>query len=164
MRVYRLCRSSWPVYDGEGAKLAGGRWNSKGNRVVYMSENRSLAVLEILAHLSDVLPDKYVFGSADLPDDLSPEFLVDRDLPEKWATLELEAQSETRRLGDDWLRRKSSVALSVPSVTSGERNFVLNPEHPQFRHVRFHDPIPFRFDVRLLRLPADPKSPGPRPQ
>jgi hypothetical protein len=37
--------------------------------VVYMSENRSLAVLEILVHLSDVLPDKYVLGSADLPDD-----------------------------------------------------------------------------------------------
>jgi len=66
MRVYRLCRSTWPVYDGEGAKRAGGRWNSRGNRVVYMSENRSLAVLEILAHLSDVFPDKYVLGSADL--------------------------------------------------------------------------------------------------
>jgi hypothetical protein len=37
-----------------------------------MSENRSLAVLEILVHLSDVLPDKYVPGSADLPDDVSP--------------------------------------------------------------------------------------------
>ena len=69
MRVYRLCRASYPPYDGEGARRAGGRWNSKGVRVVYMSENRSLAVLEILVHLSDVLPDKYVLGSADRPDD-----------------------------------------------------------------------------------------------
>ena len=43
-----------------------GRWNSKGNRAVYMSEKRSLAVVEILAHLSDGLPDKYVLGSAEL--------------------------------------------------------------------------------------------------
>ena len=159
MRVYRLCRSSWPPYDGEGAKRAGGRWNSKGNRVVYMSENRSLAVLEILAHLSDVLPDKFVLGSADIPDDISPEFLTDRDLREKWATLEVEEQGATRQLGDDWLQRKSSVALSIPSVTSGERNFLLNPEHPQFRDLRFHNPIPFKLDMRLLKMSADQIQP-----
>jgi RES domain-containing protein len=76
MRVYRLCRASYPPYDGEGARRGGGRWNSKGARVVYMSENRSLGVLEILVHLSDVLPDKYVLGSADLPDDVSPGILT----------------------------------------------------------------------------------------
>jgi hypothetical protein len=29
------------------------------------------------------------------------------------------------------------VVLAVPSVTSGERNFLLNPEHPQFRQIKF---------------------------
>ena len=52
MRVFRLCRANFPAYDGEGAYRVGGRWNSKGTRVLYMSENRSLAVLEILVHLS----------------------------------------------------------------------------------------------------------------
>jgi hypothetical protein len=42
--------------------------------------------------------------------------------------------------------------LAVPSVTSGERNFLPNPEHPQFRQIDFHDPVPFRFDIRLLRM------------
>ena len=164
MRAYRLCRSSWPPYDGEGAKRAGGRWNSKGNRVVYMSENRSLADLEILAHLSDVLPDKYVLGSVDIPDHISPDFLADRDLPAKWATLAVEQQGATRQLGDDWLMRKSSVVLSIPSVTSGERNFLLNLEHPQIRDLRFHSNVPFRFDARLLRMPADQiQSRKPRP-
>jgi RES domain-containing protein len=46
---------------------------------------------------------------------------------------------------------KSSVALAVPSVTSGERNILLNPEHPQFCQIDFHDPVPFRLDIRLLR-------------
>jgi hypothetical protein len=35
-----------------------------------MSENHSLAVLEVLVHLSGTLPDKYVLGSADIPDNL----------------------------------------------------------------------------------------------
>jgi RES domain-containing protein len=61
-----FCRAQYPPFDGEGASRAGGRWNSKSNRVIYTSENRSLAVLEILVHLSDVLPDKYVLASADL--------------------------------------------------------------------------------------------------
>jgi RES domain-containing protein len=58
MRAYRLCRARYPAYDGEGARRAGGRWNSKGTRILYMSENRSLSVLEVLVHLTDTLPDK----------------------------------------------------------------------------------------------------------
>lgn len=73
MRTFRLCRSTYPAYDGEGARRVGGRWNSKGIRVLYMSENRSLAVLEVLVHLSGVLPDKYFLGSADIPDHVPVE-------------------------------------------------------------------------------------------
>ncbi len=150
MHAYRLCRASYPPYDGEGAKHAGGRWNSKGSRVIYMSENRSLAVLEILVHLSDVLPDKYVLGSAEIPED-AIEPVSERELPRNWATLTVAEQTATRKLGDRWLRERSSVVLSVPSVTSGERNFLLNPEHPEFRRIALHDPVPFRFDARLLK-------------
>ncbi len=121
-----------------------------------MSENRSLAVLEILAHLSDVLPDKYVLGSADFPDQITPDVLNDGELPDNWKTLVVGQQDHTRRLGDEWLRRGSSAVLSVPSVISGERNFLLNPEHPQFGQINFHDPVPFRFDMRLLKVPQDP--------
>jgi hypothetical protein len=32
------------------------------------------------------------------------------------------------------LQQKAFDLLTVPSVTSGERNFLPNPEHPQFRH------------------------------
>jgi RES domain-containing protein len=48
MLAFRLCRSAYPAYNGEGARRVGGRWNSKGVRVLYMSENRSLAALESL--------------------------------------------------------------------------------------------------------------------
>ena len=60
MLAFRLCRAMHPPYSAEGARRLGGRWNSKGTPVLYMSENRSLAVLEVLVHLSAALPDKYL--------------------------------------------------------------------------------------------------------
>src|SRR5215472_11550283 len=86
MRAFRLCRANYPAYDGEGARRVGGRWNSKGTRVLYMSENRSLAVLEILVRLSALLPDRYVLGAADIPDDDALEILDENRLPANWST------------------------------------------------------------------------------
>ena len=91
-----------------------------------MSENRSLAVLEVLVHLSDTLPDKYVLGAADIPEDVAVERIADQDLPNGWATLTPVEQVSTRRLGDTWVERQRSAVLSVPSVILGERNYVLN--------------------------------------
>jgi RES domain-containing protein len=146
MRVFRLCRSTYSPYDGEGAQRAGGRWNSKGIRVLYMSENRSLAVLEVVVHLSGVLPDKYLLGSADIPYNMPVERIVDGDLPEAWSTLIPAEQVATRRIGDAWVDRRRSAILSVPSVIVGERNYVLNPAHPDFARIAFAEPKPFRFD------------------
>jgi RES domain-containing protein len=38
------------AFAGEGAKRWGGRWNSKGVRVVYTAESLSLATLEVIGH------------------------------------------------------------------------------------------------------------------
>ena len=47
-----------------------------------MSENRSLAVLEVLVHLSGTLPEEYFLGTADIPEDVAIERIADKDLPE----------------------------------------------------------------------------------
>ena len=151
MHVYRLCRAQYPPFDGEGASRFGGRWNSRDNRVIYTSENRSLAVLEILVHLSDVLPDKYVLASADLPEALSIESVTLQELPDNWGTLNVAEQQATREIGDQWLRLGRSAVLAIPSVVSGERNFLLNPSHAEFARITLHDPVPFRLDVRLFK-------------
>ena len=39
------------AFNGEGARLPGGRWKSPGQCVVYTSSTISLAVLEVLVHL-----------------------------------------------------------------------------------------------------------------
>ena len=109
MRAFRVCRASYPAYDGEGARHAGGRWNSKGTRVLYTSENRSLAVLEILVHLSAVVPDKFVLGAVDIPVESAVEVVDDTRLPIDWMTLDPRAQSETRRIGDEWVAEQRSA-------------------------------------------------------
>jgi RES domain-containing protein len=156
MRAFRLSRNAYPAYDGEGAWRVGGRWNSKGVRVLYMSENRSLAVLEVLVHLSVALPDKYLLGSADIPDNLPIERIVDDDLLDNWSTLIPSEQVVTKRLGDTWVDRHRSAVLSVPSVIVGERNYLLNPAHPDFARIEFAEPEPFRFDLRLIARQAPP--------
>ena len=155
-----MCSARHPAYDGEGARRAGGRWNSKGTCVLYMSENRSLSVLEVLVHLTDTLPNKFALGSAEIPDEISCEIVRDSDLPATWQTLNVSEQHATRRIGDGWIESLRSAVLLVPSVVTGERNVLINPEHPDFRSITFADPVPFSFDLRLLsraqRLTASP--------
>jgi RES domain-containing protein len=115
-----------------------------------MSENRSLAVLEILVHLSPSLPDKYVLGAADIPSEIAIEMVEVDTLPHNWATLNPREQLATKRIGDEWVERQRSAVLTVPSVIVGELNYVLNPAHSDFGRILFAEPIPFRFDIRLI--------------
>ena len=58
---WRIDRPRRNAFSGEGARRFGGRWNSPGVAVVYLSEHQSLAALEIFVHLQPLLPhDKYL--------------------------------------------------------------------------------------------------------
>ncbi len=61
--AWRIVKSrvSTAAFDGEGARLFGGRWNSPGVPAVYASESRALALLEVLVGLGDTTQlDAYV--------------------------------------------------------------------------------------------------------
>ncbi|SPF33301.1 RES domain protein (fragment) [Candidatus Sulfopaludibacter sp. SbA4] len=109
-----------------------------------------MAELEILVHLSSSLPDKYVLGAADIPDDIPVEKVNAAYLPENWATLNPREQLATRRIGDEWVEQRKSAVLAIPSVIVGELNYVLSPAHPDFGRISFAGLVPFRFDVRLI--------------
>lgn len=79
--TWRICapRYASTAYSGEGARIHGGRWNSKGRAVVYSSESLSLAVLEQLVHVEDPgVLDAFVVVSATVDEArievLSPRF------------------------------------------------------------------------------------------
>jgi RES domain-containing protein len=109
-------------------------------------------VLEVLVHLTDALPDKYVLGQADIPSDLPRDEIDESSLPPNWKTLSVSEQARTREIGDNWIRSESSAVLIVPSVVVGENNLLCNPDHPDFGRIQFQDPVPFVFDARLLRI------------
>ncbi len=151
MRVWRLCRRAHAAFDGEGARLAGGRWNRRGTPVVYVSQSLSLAALELLVHAdAALLPDDLVAIPAEIPDALSIETLDAADLPRDWRRYP--APESLAERGTAWARAARSPALSVPSaVVPSERNFLLNPAHPDFGKIRIGKPERFALDGRLRR-------------
>ena len=72
MHVFRMCREPHTTLDGEGARLAGGRWNPKGTPVIYASQSEALAYLEVLVGIRKqrVIPGDLVCLVIDIPDSL----------------------------------------------------------------------------------------------
>jgi RES domain-containing protein len=130
-----------------GASLYGGRWNHKGTQVIYTAESYALCALEVLVN-EDELANDYVSISIEIPDDLAITSLSVADLPPGWDSNP--SPDATAEIGTDWAKRLSTAVLSVPSaVIPRERNYMLNPAHPDFARIRFASPEPFYFDDRL---------------
>ncbi len=70
IRLYRISACRYvDATPGQGAFLAGGRWNSKGTRLLYASENSALSMLEALAHITMLsLSEPYCMQIFDIPD------------------------------------------------------------------------------------------------
>ena len=136
------------AFDGEGARLYGGRWNTVGNRMVYTASSRSLAALEIVVHTCNTdLLKHYVILSIEFPDKFITT-IKQSDLPSNWRVSP--APSELQEIGDDWLNKLKSAILAVPSVIiPEEKNYLLNPAHRDFPSLRMTKPIKFEFDGRL---------------
>lgn len=139
---------SHQAFTGEGARLYGGRWNSPGVPMIYTSQTRALAALEMLVHYdSPKLLRSYLLFEVVFDEALMTRLDL-ADLPLDW---KLEpAPGGTRKLGDLWVAKADSVVLGVPStVISQELNFLLNPAHPDFPKLRTQPPQRFDFDPRL---------------
>lgn len=149
MRVWRLCARRHAAPDGEGARLFGGRWNPPSIPVIYTFATLSLATLEYLVNLdSDLLPEDVVALSADIPSQFKIQSITRTDLPANWQMYP--APDTLRAIGTTWTTARHTVILSVPSVViPEERNYLLNPAHPDFSRIHWNAPDPFRFDPRL---------------
>jgi RES domain-containing protein len=151
-RAWRItkARHAGNAFDGEGARLQGGRWSSIGTRIVYTAGSESLAILEILVHLQETaFLSSYVVFELDFSDKLVQE-LDPASLPSNWRVSP--APPTTLAIGDDWIRNSSSVVLRVPSViVPSEHNFLINPGHRDFSSISIGSPHPLDVDHRLLR-------------
>jgi RES domain-containing protein len=152
MRFWRICRRRYAAAaaTGEGARLYGGRWNSRGVRVVYASGSLALAAVETFVNLEPNLrPADLISIEGAIPDAVEIQRLTPETLPDGWDR----TRDETlRRFGDDWIRAGNRVGLLVPSAAiRGEWNVLLNPVHKDFSKIQFCDAVTFDFDVRMFR-------------
>src|SRR5579871_6375943 len=114
MRFWRICRRRYAAgaASGKGARLYGGRWNSRGVRVVYASTSLALAALETFVNLEPNLrPADLVSVAGEIPSAIEIGRLDRNTLPPGWHQTRDES---LHRFGDEWIRSGMTAALSVP--------------------------------------------------
>jgi RES domain-containing protein len=116
--------------------------------MVYCSEHPALAALEKLVHIQDMeqLRESYALISIACPQELTET--LSQGLPRNWTGES--ARAKLRRIGDQWIASRRSLALIVPSVVLPlSSNILVNPLHPQFGQLQIARPESFDFDPRL---------------
>ncbi len=149
MTVFRLSKNIY-AHDlsGKGAEIAGGRWNSRGNAMLYTSQSIALSVTEIAVHTPlGITPKDYSLIHIELPDS---EIFEVKKLPSDWQTFP--HADSTQKIGDEFLKKNKFLTLKVPSaVVQGDFNYLINPMHPDFSKIKILKIEKFSFDERLFR-------------
>src|SRR5213075_155212 len=82
-RIVRAARVN-SAFTGEGGRVYGGRWNSRGTAVVYVSEPESLAALELFVHTMPLAPtERYLCFRLEWEDKLTEYFSL-KNFPPHW--------------------------------------------------------------------------------
>ena len=103
MRLYRIPPARFITdLTGEGARLAGGRWNPRGLPALYTAESAALALLEYLARVSIAdLPDSMSLAILEAAEPCAMTTITAVDLPPGWDTPSV--APATMELGRRWL-------------------------------------------------------------
>ncbi|MBI2386967.1 MAG: RES family NAD+ phosphorylase [Elusimicrobia bacterium] len=150
-RIDKAARSKADSFSGEGGRLVAGRWNSKGQAVVYAASTLSLAALEKFVHLgAEGSAIAFVSYEILIPSTVRTAEVKRAAVPGDWR--EQPAPASTQKIGDEWIRGMRSAVLRVPSVvTPDEFNLILNPAHPDFVKIKVSAPRAYSFDSRMWK-------------
>lgn len=153
MLVFRIEREKYldVTLSGIGASLTKGfRWNSLNTRLVYTSESRSLATLEVMVHLdlSEDLPSDRYYVEIEIPDDLTILEVSSEDLPDDWDSKPPGITTQT--IGDDFVAESQAAILKLPSaIVPGEYNYLINPGHADAGRIKVKGRVKMGFDGRF---------------
>lgn len=139
------------AFSGDGARTRGGRWNSKGTRLVYAADYPAAAILEQLVQTSSVasLPIYNLFRVT--LQETMVSVIDSNTLPGTWR--DPERDPAVQAIGDTWVDKRTSLALQVPSAVAPHHvNYLLNPAHPDFATLTIAALERFALDPRLLAL------------
>jgi len=147
-RIVRVSREK-TAFTGEGPWRYGGRWNSRGVRVAYVSEHQSTAAFEVFVNrVPFILEEKYKAFYLEWPESITEVFPV-KKLPLNWRVSP--PPKETKEIGDRWIQERRFAVLALPSAISpADTNFLLNPEHRDFKRIRIAPSVDYEFDSRLV--------------
>jgi len=153
VKIFRVAQHNF-IQDlsGEGARLFGGRWNKKGDAMIYFSEHLSLCVLELLAHMDyQFINNAYSFIEAEIPEKLLSELTQPMKVSADWRSNP--PISQTQDYGSQWLQKQEQLALKVPSAVLPEAwNILINPKHQFVDQLKIVRTEPLRLDARLLKV------------
>jgi RES domain-containing protein len=152
--AWRVDNKKWSArsFDGIGASLEGGRWNSSGVPAVYASEHLAMAAHEKFVHLPRPLPRSSLYVRFGIRfGELAVTRLGTADLPPDWRAEPV--PESTQKIGDAWIAAAKTAILAVPgALYPEETNYVLNPAHADFAKIKISAAEPFAFDPRMARL------------
>ena len=153
MIVFRIEREKYlnTTLTGIGASMTEGyRWNSLNTRIVYTADSRALATLEVSVHLdlSEDLPTDRFYVEIDIPDEITIQEVLLKDLPPEWNSKPPTLITQT--IGDDFVYYKDVAVLKVPSaVVPEEFNYLINPNHQDASKIKIISHKKMIFDSRL---------------
>lgn len=151
MLAYRISKSKYA--EKLEASGAANRWNKAGQFVIYASESRALASLELVVHRSAIIQSEfYKVMVIEIPTE-NQEMVREiqlSDLPPNWNTLQ--SYPRLQEIGSEWFEKRESLILKVPSaVIPQEHNFVINTKHDSFSsHVKLIGLEDFHWEGRLF--------------
>lgn len=149
MELFRIVRSIYAsnlVVPG-----VAGRWNRKGEYVLYTSASRSLATLELVVRNQQLHSEidycTMVVHASD--DDRLVKRITISELSGYWRNVE--SYNVLQEIGSEWYQRKESLLLKVPSaIIPQEYNYLINTRHHLFpKHIRLVETEKYVLDSRL---------------
>lgn len=147
MLVYRITLAKYAERLAASGRAA--RWNPNDVEMIYTSGSRSLACLENVVHRNQIgLNMAFRVMIIEIPDDLLVLNIPVASLPPNWT--DFQNMPLTQSIGEKWVKDCSSPVLKVcSSIIEGEFNYLLNPQHQDFRLIKLLHAEPFVFDKRI---------------
>jgi RES domain-containing protein len=144
MVLWRISRNR--DLNGNGGQRASGRWHFAGQPVVYLSENPAAALLEVCVHTAaNDVPPEFTLLKVVGPE-VEIALIEEGSLPQSWQS----RFDITRGLGTDWLQRRETILLKLPSaIVPHTWNFLFNPLHPDADRFAIAEARRYPFDSRI---------------
>lgn len=134
MLVYRIVHKKY-----SGSLVASGmegRWNSRGNRIIYCAESIALAFLENMIRRQGVgFNDDFKIMVIKIFSKVKITTINADDLKGDWRNSN--NYSQCQAMGDKWYNERQNLLLKVPSAVLPESfNYVINTMHPDYKKVK----------------------------